>query len=136
MPQIDLTLIGLPNFFSKNRVTDEEAITLYKLWASSPPGQDIMADGTSVRGLVSKGLLKPKGMQEGTASKFSLTSEGRIILVEMVTNIGNTLKPDNELPKLSKIRSRAKRARQTFVKKAGLEETNPVIVKVEGFDVP
>lgn len=132
MPSIDLTLIGLPNFFmKKNKITDEEATTLYKLWASSPPGQDIVAEGASVNNLITKGLLKPRSIQEG--SRYALTQEGRIILIEMVTNMPSFLKVDKELPKLSSIRSRAKRERQTFVKKAE-REAPPVIVKIEGFD--
>lgn len=137
MPNIDLTLIGLPDFFfnKKNRVTDDEAATLYKIWASSPPGQDIVAEGSTVNNLVTKGLIKPRGLQEGSGSRYSLTQEGRIILIEMVTNLPSVLKVDKEIPKLSKIRSRAKRARQTFVKRAEREGTS-VIVRVEGFDAP
>jgi hypothetical protein len=136
MPSIDLTLIGLPDFLKpRNKISDEEAITLYKLWASSPPGQDIIAEGAAVRSLIAKGLLRQKGMQEG-ASRFALTAEGRIILIEMVTNLPSMLKQEAELPKLSKIRSRAKRARQTFVKKAELEGQPQVVVKIEGFDAP
>jgi len=134
MPQIDLTLIGLPDFFkSKNRVSDDEALSLYNVWASSPPGQDIVAEGANVRNLVSKGLLKPRGMQEGMSSKYQLTTEGRSILIEIVTNLQSKMKQNPELPRLSKIRSRAKRARQTFVKKASLD-SQIVVVRVEGFD--
>ena len=136
MPNIDLTLIGLPDFFKpRNRITDEEAISLYKLWASSPPGQDIVAEGSSVNNLITKGLLKPRGMQEGAASRYTLTFEGRIILIEMVTNLPSALRTGAELPKLSKIRSRAKRQRQTFVKRAELELPPSVVVKIEGFNV-
>lgn len=135
MPQIDLTLIGLPDFFkSKSRVSDDEALSLYNVWASSPPGQDIVAEGATVRNLVTKGLLKPRGMQEGMSSKYQLTTEGRSILIEIVTNLQSKMKQNQELPRLSKIRSRAKRARQTFVKKASADSRPTVVVAVKGFD--
>ena len=133
MPVIDLRLVDLPGLFKQNRISDDEALALYNAWRDTPPGEDIVADGSSMRTLVSKGFLKPRGRQEGTASKFALTQEGRMILVEMVTNLPNALTPDAEMPTYSKIKSRAKRARQTFLKKASYDGIR-IVVRTEGFD--
>jgi len=136
MPQIDFTLIGLPNFMKPNRVSDEEALLLYKTWSDSPPGSDIIAEASKVRGLVNKGLLKSRGMQEGMGSRFALTSDGRAILIEMVTNLPSSLKEDAKPPAYSDIKSRrARSGKQTFLKKAE-RDTPGVVVRIEGFDAP
>jgi hypothetical protein len=134
MPQVDFTLLGLPSFsfLRRNAVSDEEAVKLYEMWAKSPPGGEIVAARAEAKALEAKGLIRARGMQEGTACRFALTPEGKKIIIEMVTNVPNSFQADAKLPSYSKIKSKAKRARQTFIKRAGREGYD-VEVRVDGF---
>lgn len=118
MPTIDLTLIGLPGGFLPrgNLISDAEAKVLYEAWRSSPPGEDLSIANVHAKPLVSKGLLRKKSLQ-GSA-QYSLTPEGRKILVEMVTNEPSRFCPDSNMPPYREIKAKAARARRSFIKKA------------------
>lgn len=69
-------------------ISDQEASTLYDMWAKSPPGHNkIEANGDEqiISSLSSKGYIR--AATEG----IEITDKGRAIIVEMVTNAPNAL---------------------------------------------
>lgn len=136
MSQIDMSILGIDPKYIKTKpyITDDEANKLYTLWANSNTNKDIViADDKEVSSLSKKGFLSHKETLDGSSSMYLITNDGKQIIVEMVTNIPNLLRKDATMPSYTKIKTKAKRLKQTFTKKASLDINYNILVRIDGF---